>query len=210
MAVTDLLLLWKPFCEKRGLTDYTQQTVWRFHWIPACFAGIQCQLSKCAANSAHFPFFCLRQAGGPPLVVFLESWEMGLDCVMLRGNSLKEKSLPGYYLILKIRLFIWCYLCDSSKLALNLADFSPQEETDLLFVLSSLLWTSNANMSSSSFSLFFPFHHFLAIRAKMVDVVSPHAMPTETEVHVARSFLTKILRSSMRYHHSAVPCRACW
>ncbi|KAG7215708.1 hypothetical protein INR49_022065 [Caranx melampygus] len=34
---------------------------------------------------------------------------------------------------------------------------------------------------------------------KMVDVVSPHAMPSESEVHVARSFLTKILRSSMRY-----------
>uniref|UniRef100_UPI0037E84C7B protein Shroom2-like n=1 Tax=Semicossyphus pulcher TaxID=241346 RepID=UPI0037E84C7B len=35
-------------------------------------------------------------------------------------------------------------------------------------------------------------------RAKMVDVVSPSTMPSETEVHVARSFLTKILRSSMR------------
>ncbi|XP_062270900.1 protein Shroom2-like [Scomber scombrus] len=35
-------------------------------------------------------------------------------------------------------------------------------------------------------------------RDKMVDVVSPHTMPSETEVHVARSFLTKILRSSMR------------
>lgn len=34
----------------------------------------------------------------------------------------------------------------------------------------------------------------------MVDVVSPSTMPSETEVHVARSFLTKILRSSMRYH----------
>ncbi|XP_070850111.1 protein Shroom2-like isoform X1 [Chaetodon trifascialis] len=32
----------------------------------------------------------------------------------------------------------------------------------------------------------------------MVDVVSPRTMPSETEVHVARSFLTKILRSSMR------------
>ncbi|KAG8004539.1 Protein Shroom2 [Nibea albiflora] len=35
-------------------------------------------------------------------------------------------------------------------------------------------------------------------RAKMVDVVTPRTMPSETEVHVARSFLTKILRSSMR------------
>ncbi|XP_040887876.1 protein Shroom2-like [Toxotes jaculatrix] len=35
-------------------------------------------------------------------------------------------------------------------------------------------------------------------RPKMVDVVSPRTMPSETEVHVARSFLTKILRSSMR------------
>ncbi|TKS66509.1 Protein Shroom2 [Collichthys lucidus] len=34
--------------------------------------------------------------------------------------------------------------------------------------------------------------------AKMVDVVTPRTMPSETEVHVARSFLTKILRSSMR------------
>lgn len=41
------------------------------------------------------------------------------------------------------------------------------------------------------------------IRPKMVDVVSPHTMPSETEVHVARSFLTKILRSSMRYHQLA-------
>nr|XP_015813492.2 protein Shroom2 isoform X1 [Nothobranchius furzeri] len=32
----------------------------------------------------------------------------------------------------------------------------------------------------------------------MVDVVSPQTMPSENEVHVARSFLTKILRSSMR------------
>ncbi|XP_054636912.1 protein Shroom2-like isoform X2 [Dunckerocampus dactyliophorus] len=32
----------------------------------------------------------------------------------------------------------------------------------------------------------------------MVDVVSPHAMPSESEIHVARCFLTKILRSSMR------------
>ncbi|XP_024144822.1 protein Shroom2 isoform X2 [Oryzias melastigma] len=32
----------------------------------------------------------------------------------------------------------------------------------------------------------------------MVDVVSPRTMPSESEVHVARSFLTKILRSSMR------------
>lgn len=40
----------------------------------------------------------------------------------------------------------------------------------------------------------------LPIRVKMVDVVSPSTMPSETEVHVARSFLTKILRSSMRYH----------
>ncbi|XP_070711581.1 protein Shroom2-like [Pempheris klunzingeri] len=35
-------------------------------------------------------------------------------------------------------------------------------------------------------------------KAKMVDVVSPRTMSSETEVHVARSFLTKILRSSMR------------
>ncbi|XP_074520478.1 protein Shroom2-like isoform X2 [Halichoeres trimaculatus] len=35
-------------------------------------------------------------------------------------------------------------------------------------------------------------------RSKMVDVVSPRVMPSESEVHVARSFLTKILRSSMR------------
>ncbi|KAM8905439.1 protein Shroom2-like isoform 3-T5 [Spinachia spinachia] len=35
-------------------------------------------------------------------------------------------------------------------------------------------------------------------RAGMVDVVSPRTMPSETEVHVARSFLTNILRSSMR------------
>lgn len=33
----------------------------------------------------------------------------------------------------------------------------------------------------------------------MVDVVSTRAMPSESEVRVARSFLTKILRSSMRY-----------
>ncbi|XP_061745171.1 protein Shroom2-like isoform X2 [Nerophis ophidion] len=32
----------------------------------------------------------------------------------------------------------------------------------------------------------------------MVDVVLPHTMPSESEVHVARCFLTKILRSSMR------------
>ncbi|XP_032362201.1 protein Shroom2 isoform X1 [Etheostoma spectabile] len=32
----------------------------------------------------------------------------------------------------------------------------------------------------------------------MVDVVSPRTMPSDTDVHVARSFLTKILRSSMR------------
>ncbi|XP_045908612.1 protein Shroom2-like isoform X2 [Micropterus dolomieu] len=32
----------------------------------------------------------------------------------------------------------------------------------------------------------------------MVDVVTSRTMPSETEVHVARSFLTKILRSSMR------------
>ncbi|KAK5847487.1 hypothetical protein PBY51_016609 [Eleginops maclovinus] len=32
----------------------------------------------------------------------------------------------------------------------------------------------------------------------MVDVVSQRTMPSESEVHVARSFLTKILRSSMR------------
>lgn len=37
----------------------------------------------------------------------------------------------------------------------------------------------------------------------MVDVVSSGTMPSETEVHVARSFLTKILRSSMRYHQPA-------
>ncbi|XP_035984258.1 protein Shroom2 isoform X2 [Fundulus heteroclitus] len=44
-------------------------------------------------------------------------------------------------------------------------------------------------------------HRTLALvvrRAKMVDVVSPQAVPSENEVHVARSFLTKILRSSMR------------
>lgn len=41
----------------------------------------------------------------------------------------------------------------------------------------------------------------------MVDMVSPHSMPSESEVHVARSFLTKILRSSMRYyfHETAGP-----
>ncbi|XP_068612725.1 protein Shroom2-like [Brachionichthys hirsutus] len=38
------------------------------------------------------------------------------------------------------------------------------------------------------------------IPANVADVASPHAMPSETEVHVARSFLTKILRSSMRKH----------
>ncbi|XP_034720578.1 protein Shroom2-like isoform X2 [Etheostoma cragini] len=32
----------------------------------------------------------------------------------------------------------------------------------------------------------------------MVDVASPRTMPSDTDVHVARSFLTKILRSSMR------------
>lgn len=31
-----------------------------------------------------------------------------------------------------------------------------------------------------------------------MDIVS-HKMPSENDVHVARSFLTKILRSSMRY-----------
>ncbi|XP_059184249.1 protein Shroom2 [Centropristis striata] len=52
-------------------------------------------------------------------------------------------------------------------------------------------------MSSYSFSCF-SFLHTLPIRAKMVDVVSARTMPSESEVHVARSFLTKILRSSMR------------
>lgn len=33
---------------------------------------------------------------------------------------------------------------------------------------------------------------------KMVDIVA-QKMPSENDVHVARSFLTKILRSSMRY-----------
>lgn len=33
----------------------------------------------------------------------------------------------------------------------------------------------------------------------MVDVVSTRSMSSETEVRVARNFLTKILRSSMRY-----------
>ncbi|XP_013882771.1 protein Shroom2 isoform X4 [Austrofundulus limnaeus] len=37
--------------------------------------------------------------------------------------------------------------------------------------------------------------------AKMVDVVSPQTIPSENEVHIARSFLTKILRSSMRKNH---------
>nr|XP_020447669.1 protein Shroom2-like isoform X2 [Monopterus albus]XP_020447670.1 protein Shroom2-like isoform X2 [Monopterus albus] len=35
----------------------------------------------------------------------------------------------------------------------------------------------------------------------MVNVVLPLTMPSETEVHVARSFLTKVLRSSMRKNH---------
>ncbi|XP_013882768.1 protein Shroom2 isoform X2 [Austrofundulus limnaeus] len=35
----------------------------------------------------------------------------------------------------------------------------------------------------------------------MVDVVSPQTIPSENEVHIARSFLTKILRSSMRKNH---------
>ncbi|XP_037122683.1 protein Shroom2-like isoform X2 [Syngnathus acus] len=35
----------------------------------------------------------------------------------------------------------------------------------------------------------------------MVDVVSAHTMPSESEVLVARCFLTKILRSSMRKNH---------
>lgn len=35
-------------------------------------------------------------------------------------------------------------------------------------------------------------------KIKMVDIVT-HTMPAENEVHVARNFLTKILRSSMRY-----------
>lgn len=51
----------------------------------------------------------------------------------------------------------------------------------------------------------FSFHYLLPVRAKMVDVVSARTVPSETEVRVARSFLTKILRSSMRYHESVCP-----
>ncbi|XP_051909696.1 protein Shroom2-like isoform X3 [Hippocampus zosterae] len=40
-------------------------------------------------------------------------------------------------------------------------------------------------------------------RSKMVDVVSPHTMPSESEVLVARCFLAKILQSSMRYNDVA-------
>ncbi|XP_031148093.1 protein Shroom2-like isoform X2 [Sander lucioperca] len=76
-------------------------------------------------------------------------------------------------------------------------DLSPSPVVNLFCVLSSLLLTFDADVSSYSFS-FFSFLHLLPIRAKMVDVVSPRTMPSETDVHVARSFLTKILRSSMR------------
>ncbi|XP_077441405.1 protein Shroom2-like isoform X2 [Vanacampus margaritifer] len=50
--------------------------------------------------------------------------------------------------------------------------------------------------SSSLFPFSLPL--LVIIRTKMVDVVSPHTMPSESEVLVARCFLTKILRSSMR------------
>ncbi len=39
---------------------------------------------------------------------------------------------------------------------------------------------------------------------KMVDIVM-QTMPAESEVHVARNFLTKILRSSMRYSAAVTP-----
>ncbi|CAG10267.1 unnamed protein product [Tetraodon nigroviridis] len=42
--------------------------------------------------------------------------------------------------------------------------------------------------------------------ARMVDVVSTRTMPSESEVRVARNFLTKILRSSMRYQSASTPC----
>lgn len=44
-----------------------------------------------------------------------------------------------------------------------------------------------------SFPLLTPFR-----KMKMVDIVA-QKMPSESDVHMARSFLTKILRSSMRY-----------
>lgn len=54
---------------------------------------------------------------------------------------------------------------------------------------------------NSSSSFLSPVSTLPPVRPKMVDVVSPpRMMPSETEVHVARSFLTRILRSSMRYH----------
>lgn len=42
------------------------------------------------------------------------------------------------------------------------------------------------------------FSTLLHRKFKMVDIVT-QTMPAESEVHVARNFLTKILRSSMRY-----------
>lgn len=39
----------------------------------------------------------------------------------------------------------------------------------------------------------------------MVDIVT-QTMPAESEVHVARNFLTKILRSSMRYRAAVDIC----
>lgn len=63
---------------------------------------------------------------------------------------------------------------------------------------------------SCIFYFFFSSLHSPPIRAKMVDVVTSRTMPSETEVHVARSFLTKILRSSMRYHQPATSRCICW
>lgn len=67
-----------------------------------------------------------------------------------------------------------------------------------------------SQLKSNFLSKFFFFFFFFSfsftsicclshLQLKMVDVVSPRGMPSENEVHVARSFLTKILRSSMRY-----------
>lgn len=47
-------------------------------------------------------------------------------------------------------------------------------------------------------SVYCVFSTLLCRKIKMVDIVT-QTMPAESEVHVARNFLTKILRSSMRY-----------
>lgn len=55
------------------------------------------------------------------------------------------------------------------------------------------------------YSIYCVFSSLLHRKVKMVDIVT-QTMPAESEVHVARNFLTKILRSSMRYRAAVGLC----